>query len=438
MDTGLIDTLMLWKGIFALTFLVLLVLTWRLSQSKKRTFVLEMENSALKARLEDHAKSYEEKIQLIQQTKADIEKTFEALSSEVLQKSNKSFLDLARTSFDGLHTKAKSDLNELINPVKKTLDKFDIKVDSLEKARVGAYASLKEQITSMQETQKSLAHEASNLSQALRAPTVRGRWGEMQLKRVVEMAGMQERCDFIEQTSLTEEEKRLRPDLVIRLPGGRSIAVDAKTPLEAYLAACEQKEPAKQKELLEQHAKRVRTHILELSKKSYAEALDDRIEFVVLFLPAEAFFSAALTQDPTLIEQGLERGVMLATPTTLIALLRSVAYGWKQESISEHAEQISKSGHELYKRLSDLSKHWGRLGKQLMQTVKTYNQATGSLESRVLPAARRFEELGVSSTKGGMDVIEPIAEAARVLSAPELQLEGEGTEQEKIEDETSV
>jgi DNA recombination protein RmuC len=401
----------------------LLFVLWLIQ--KKNDLVLMLENQALKTKIADHAESYEEKIELIRSSKEELEQAFEALSSKVLQKNSQSFLQLAKTSFDTLHTKARGDLGELIAPMKKTLDRFDTKVDTLEKARVGAYASLKEQIVSMQETQKNLAHETSNLSSALRAPQVRGRWGEMQLRRVVEMAGMQERCDFIEQSTLQEGERRLRPDLIIRMPGGRSIAVDAKTPLEAYLQAQEAETPERQKELLFQHARAVRSHILELSKKSYAEALDEGVEFVVLFLPAEAFFSSALNADPTLIEQGLERGVMLSTPTTLIALLRSVAYGWKQESMSKHAEEISQIGHELYKRLSDLGKHWGRLGKQLMQTVKTFNQATGSLESRVLPTARKFESLGIEAHQKELSELEPIAETARVLSAPEVLSEDE-------------
>ena len=414
-----------WQGasiglgaISALTFTL-----WRIA--KKKSLVLTLENQALKIKLADHAENFEEKLELVRSSKKELEQAFEALSAKVLQKNSQSFLQLAKTSFDTLHTKAKGDLGELIAPMKKSLDRFDTKVDTLEKARVGAYASLKEQIVSMQETQKSLAHETSNLSSALRAPQVRGRWGEMQLRRVVEMAGMQERCDFIEQSTLQEGERRLRPDLIIRMPGDRSIAVDAKTPLEAYLSAQEAKTPEQQKERLAQHARAVRTHILELSKKSYADVLDEGVEFVVLFLPAEAFFSSALSSDPTLIEQGLERGVMLSTPTTLIALLRSVAYGWKQESMSKHAEEISRIGHELYKRLSDLGKHWGRLGKQLMQTVKTFNQATGSLESRVLPTARKFESLGIEARQKELSELEPIAETARVLSAPEVLSEDE-------------
>lgn len=392
--------------------ITLVIYAWH---TKRKYFALQIEHETLKA-----------KVKIESEVEAQLKTNFEALSSEALRKNNASFLDLAKTSFSTLRAEMKGDLDqrkqaveELVKPMQKALETFDSKVDSLEKTRAGAYAGIKEQIEGMQRTQKELADQTHKLSSALRAPTVRGRWGEIQLRKVVELAGMTDRCDFTEQAHKKSAEGHIRPDLVVHLPGNKTIVIDAKTPLEAYLKANEANDGEARDRLLDEHARHIKSHIIALGRKAYWESLDEAPEFVVLFLPGEMFFSAALAQDPALIELGAEKGVLLATPTTLIALLRSVAYGWKQESLSAHAKIISEQGYDLYKRLSDLGGHWGRLGKSLAQSVRAFNQATGSLESRVLPAARRFEELGVSkSTK--MEPLTSLDEVPRTLVAPEI------------------
>jgi DNA recombination protein RmuC len=289
---------------------------------------------------------------------------------------------------------------------------------------MSAYAVLKHQVNELLVSQKQLKSETSNLVNALKTPSVRGRWGEMQLRRVVEMAGMLNYCDFEEQVSSSESEGRLRPDLIINLPGGKKIIVDAKAPLAAYLEALEAKDEDVRLEKLKDHARQVRNHIRALSKRSYHEQFQPAPEFVVLFLPGETFFSAALEQDPSLIEVGVEDRVILATPTTLIALLRAVAYGWRHEQLAENAKEISELGRELHKRLSDMADHFSRLGRQLGGAVQSYNSAMGSLEHRVLTSARRFKELGSVSEAAEIVLLDPLDHTPRELQAPELKKVG--------------
>lgn len=258
-----------------------------------------------------------------------------------------------------------------------------------------------------------LSKETGNLVKALRTPAARGRWGEIQLRRVVEIAGMLNHCDFYEQT--TSEGGLARPDLIIKLPGGRQVVIDSKVPLESYLDAIQTDNEAIREAKLKDHARLVRSHIGALSKKSYHQHFSPTPEFVVLFLPSETFFSAALQYDPTLIEVGADQGVIVATPTTLIALLRAVAYGWKQESLSLHAEQVSELGHELYKRISDMTAHFSKMGRSLNTAVDSYNKGIGSLESRVLVSARKFKELGAAATKLEIDNIEVVEKTPRQL-----------------------
>jgi DNA recombination protein RmuC len=253
---------------------------------------------------------------------------------------------------------------------------------------------------------------------ALRAPTVRGRWGEIQLRRVVEMAGMLDHCDFFTQQTVNGEEGRLRPDLLVRLPGEKTVIVDAKAPLEAYLKAVEAEDEAARRGFLRDHAGQVRTHMTALARKSYWEQFESAPEFVVLFLPGECFFSAALEHDPALIEFGVDQRIILATPTTLIALLRAVAYGWRQENLARNAAEISNLGKELYKRLADMGAHWGKLGKNLERAVEAYNGAVGSLEGRVLPTARKFADLKVATVE--LEEPEPVDKTVRAIQAPEM------------------
>ena len=295
------------------------------------------------------------------------------------------------------------------------LAKFDNKIQALEVAREGAYQGLVQQVSQLLDTGKQLRSETSNLVQALRSPVIRGQWGEIQLRRVVEMAGMLNYCDFMEQETLRTESGILRPDLIVKLPAGKTIVVDAKAPVASYLDAMALTDEAARKVKLQAFAKLVRDRIAELGRKAYWDQFDHTPELVVLFLPGDHFYSAALQEDPSLIEFGVEQKVLVATPVNLIGLLRAVAYGWRQESIAVNAREISELGAELYKRISDLGGHWIDLGRNLSRTVEAFNSAVGSLESRVLVSARRFKELGATPSAIEIEVVEPVDKAPRPL-----------------------
>ncbi|MDR0662021.1 MAG: DNA recombination protein RmuC [Holosporales bacterium] len=360
-----------------------------------------------------------EKLQLLTETEARIQQAFKTLSTEALSANTKSFLDLAQGLCTRLQEGAKEDLaakekslETLVTPLKGALEKVTHQVQEMEKVRVGAYEGLRQQISDLVSTQSSLKTETSRLVGALKAPNVRGRWGEMQLKRVVELSGMAPHCDFQEQVTMEGEHCGLRPDMIVHLPGNRHIVVDAKAPLTSYLAAFETEGEEQKQALLKTHARQVRQHITLLASKNYWQYLQPSPDFVVLFLPGEAFFSAALEHLPDLIEVGMRDHVILATPTTLLALLHGVAAGWRQESLAENARHIADLGRELYKRLGDMSGHILRLGRALGTATESYNQSVSTLERRVLVSARRFKDLA------GNTGIKELPEMSPIIALP--------------------
>ncbi|HEU4617856.1 MAG TPA: DNA recombination protein RmuC [Gammaproteobacteria bacterium] len=384
--------------------------------------------ASAEARLLQERKAAGEKLAVLKQAETALADAFKALSAEALKSNNQAFLHLAKATLEKFQDGARSDLDarrkavdELVRPLKESLERVDGKLGEIEKARVAAYSALDEQLRSLVDTHLPLLRsETANLVKALRQPSVGGRWGEIQLRRVVEMAGMLEHCDFVEQESRATEEGRLRPDLVVRLPGGKQIVVDAKAPLSAYLAAVEATDEGAQRAALADHARRVREHMVALGRKAYWEQFERSPEFVVMFLPGEVFFSAALQQEPELIELGVAERVIPATPTTLIALLRAVAYGWRQEALAKNAQEMVDLGKQLYERLAVLSGHWNEVGGRLDKAVEAYNKSIGTLESRVLVTARRLRELKAAPDAPEIETLDPIESRPRALKAPEL------------------
>jgi DNA recombination protein RmuC len=397
----------------------------RLGVLAEELSALRVREGDLAARMEEERKSALEKQALLEDLQAKLQDTFKALSANALKDNNTSFVELAKAHLSNFQEAAKGDLElrqknieGLVKPIKDSLTLVDTRIQEMEKSRQNAYVELSQQVKFLASDQVDLKKETRKLVDALRRPTVRGRWGEMQLRRVVELAGMINYCDFTEQASVTTEDGRLRPDMIVRLPGGKNVVVDAKAPLEAYLNAYESQDEDARKQNMLSHARQIRDHMAKLGQKSYCEHLKPTPEFVVMFLPGEIFFSSALEYDPSLIEVGVKQNVIVASPTTLIALLKAVSYGWQQEKVAESAQQVSELGRELYKRIVTLAEHFARVGKGLTGAVDAYNKTVSSLESRVLVQARRFKELAAAPEKD-LPVLDPLEVTAREVEVGE-------------------
>ena len=386
---------------------------------------LREQSANLKADLEGERRAAQERKESFKQAAGELTEKFKALSRDALKDNNQSFLELARATLERFQETAKGDLesrqkaiDQLVKPLKESLDKVDGKIGELEKVRAGAYSELREQVKTLATSQLQLQSETGNLVKALRTPHVRGRWGEIQLRRVVELAGMLQYCDFVEQETVATEDGRIRPDLIVRLPGNRTIVVDAKVPFDAFYESISTTDDDIRSARLKDHARLVRTHIGSLSKKSYWESVQPTPEFVLLFLPGETFYSAALEHDPKLIEDGVGLGVIIATPTTLIALLKAVSYGWRQEQMAANAQEVSKLAKDLYDRLRTFTNYFADIGRGLDRALESYNKGVGSLEARVLVTARKFKERGAIAGEE-IETLEPIDKAARALSLDE-------------------
>ena len=394
--------------IFVIGVLLGCVIIWIISKNRKS-------NSAV---------SYDKNIEAVEKKLAE---TFRDLSNKSLQANSETFLKLAEQNLNTQHEKAKSDLNSrekavesIVKPIREALEASKQQIEALEKSRSEAYGGIKSQLQEMQHNQKSLRQETQNLVNALRRPEVRGQWGEITLRRLVELAGMVEHCDFTEQVHTEGDGQFIRPDMIVKMPDKRELVVDVKTPLDAYLSAAEAKEDSQRQAKLKQHAKNVRNHIRILSSKSYWSQFEESPEFVILFIPGDQFLSAALNEEPDLIEYALSHQIILATPTSFVALLKAVAYGWRQLALADNAKEIRVLAEDLYGRLASYVSHMNKMGRQLSNSVESYNKAVGSLERSVLPGARKFVEMGIHQRK-------KVEKLEMIESVPRKTIEGKDT-----------
>lgn len=389
----------------------------------RRNQALREETIRLQAELEAERRASAEKSSAYEEARQQLGNSFNALAAEALKHNSSEFLKLAQENFKQLHIRSQHELSErekavenLVKPIREVMEKTEQQIRQMEKERESAYGSLTKHLETMAETQRLLQSETRNLVQALRRPEVRGQWGEMTLKRLAELAGMVEYCDFFEQEQVrTEEGQALRPDMIVRMPDGRDIVVDAKTPLDAYLSAMEAVSDEDKQKALQRHARKVRERVRELATKAYWQQFKNTPDFVVLFIPGDQFLSAALDQDRKLLEDAMAEKVILATPTSFIALLRAVAYGWRQQALAENAEKIRKVGEELYGRLGTFADYLGKLGRSLDSSVGHFNKAIGSFDSRILPSARKFTEMGIHARKE-LEEAQPIEKSVRSLT----------------------
>ena len=394
-------------------------------RTQQRIARLREEKATLNTQLEMEHRQSAEKIAALEKNRAQLTETFTALSSEALRQNNEQFLKLAQEKLKQFNIDAQQELNKkeqaiehLLKPIRETLDKTDRQLREIEQDRKQAYGSITKHLENMAVTQQQLHGETRNLSQALRRPEVRGQWGELTLKRLVELAGMVQHCDFYEQEHTQTESGNIRPDMIIRMPSEREIVVDVKTPLDAYLSAVESSDDRERDACLTRHAQKVRERIRELAAKSYWSQFSRSPDFVVLFIPGDQFLNAALDKSPDLIEYALRQKVILATPTSLVALLRAVAYGWSQQAVAENAEKIRELGEELYRRLGTFTGHLSRVGKSLNSSIEHYNSAVGSFQRQVLSGARKFSDLGLTAGKEP-EPLEPVEKTVRPLSHDE-------------------
>lgn len=389
------------------------------------------QRASAEARFQEAQVNLEEQKRLLDEARQKLADTFNALSAEALKSNNLAFIALAKSTFETIQAQAKGDLETrqkaiegLVDPLKDALVRYEKQILEMERSRQSAYGGLEQHLKLLAGEAEKLQQQTGSLATALKGgPQVRGRWGEMTLRRVAELAGMAEHCDFTEQETVSGESGRQRPDMIVNLPGNRRIAVDAKTPLQAFVDAAGSEREEDRRKYLAKHGQLVRAHMNQLAARSYWEQFDPAPEMVVLFLPGESFFAAALEQDRTLIEDGMEKRVILATPTTLIALLRAVAYGWRQEQMERNALAVCELGKQLYDRVRTFLGHFEAVGSALHRSIENYNKAVGSLESRVLPSARRFKELG-AATGGEIVALEPVDETPRALAVPDRDSTG--------------